>query len=158
MKILENKQFEITSNPIDLNKVVGFVTSPDTGGVCFFTGIVRGVTKIEAGDLKTDHLVYEAYAPMAEKKLQQIGLEIQKRHPKVKQVALIQRIGKLEVGDIAVAVACSAGHRNDGIFDAAEYGINRLKEIVPVWKQEVGTEGSAWVEGDYHPVPKDKQA
>jgi molybdopterin synthase catalytic subunit len=158
MKIIDTKLFEITLDPIDLNKVVDLVTSPDAGGVCFFTGIVRGITKVEDGDLETDHLVYEAYAPMAEKKLQQIGLEIQKSFPKVKQVALIQRIGKLKVGDIAVAVACASGHRTDGIFDAAEYGINRIKEIVPVWKQEVGTEGSIWVEGSYHPVAADNQA
>lgn len=70
---------------------------------------------------------------------------------------MLQRIGKLEIGDIAVAVACSAGHRHDGIFAAAEYGINRLKEIVPVWKQEIRHEGTEWVEGSYHPSTEDNE-
>ena len=158
MDSLKTKNYEITVDPIDLNQIVAQVIAPDVGGICFFTGIVRGITQCDQGDLETDHLVYEAYAPMAEQKLQQIGLEIQNRFPKVKQVALIQRIGKLEVGDIAVAVACASGHRTDGIFAAAEFGINRLKEIVPVWKQEVGTGGSVWVEGSYHPTVADNQA
>lgn len=159
MKIPGNKrkQFAIVEEPINLNQLISMVARPNVGGVCIFTGIVRGITFHEEKNLKTDYLVYEAYAPMAEQKLQQITIDIQNRFPKVKQVAMLQRIGKLEIGDIAVAVACSAGHRHDGIFAAAEYGINRLKEIVPVWKQEIKHEGTEWVEGSYHPSTEDNE-
>jgi molybdopterin synthase catalytic subunit len=154
---MENQinRFAIVEEPIDLNQVVCLVTSPDIGGVCFFTGMVRGITQLEDSKLETDHLVYEAYAPMAEQKLEQIAVEIRQRFPKVKQIALVQRVGRLEIGDIAVVVACASGHRNDGVFRAAEYGINRLKEIVPVWKKETGSAGEVWVEGSYHPTPED---
>ncbi len=149
------KLFSIVEEPIDLNQLTVMVTRPNIGGICIFTGVVRGITLLGEKNLITDHLVYEAYAPMAEQKLQQIAVEIKRHFPKVKQVAIVQRIGKLEIGAIAVAIACSAGHRSDDIFPAAKYGINRLKEIVPVWKQEVGTNGLEWVEGSYHPSAED---
>jgi len=150
-------QFAIVEEPIDLNQLVSMVTAPDVGGICFFTGIVRGVTYLEDKRLETDHLIYETYHSMAEQKLQQVATEIYQKYPAVKHVSLMQRIGRLEIGDIAVAVACSSGHRGDGIFTAAEYGINRLKEIVPIWKKEFGSEGSEWVVGSYHPTTQDNQ-
>ena len=153
----EQKHLSIVNEPIDLNQIVAKVTGPDVGGICLFTGVVRGVTRLEDKNLETDHLIYEAYTLMAELKLQQIETEIHKRFPKVKHISMVQRIGRLDIGDIAVAVACSSGHRGDGIFTAAEYGINRLKEIVPIWKKEVGPDGSAWVEGSYHPTTQDNQ-
>ncbi len=71
----------------------------------------------------------------------------------VQGIVIIQRIGHLEAGTPTVAIACSAGHRDTGVFEAARYGIDRLKQIVPVWKKEVGPEGEEWIEGEYFPEP-----
>lgn len=147
--------FAVTADPLDIDAIIAAITRPETGGVCIFTGTVRGLTAGETGPLKTDHLVYEAYERMAEKKLRQVAGEIRARFPKVQGVAIVQRTGRLEVGETTVLVACAAGHRHDGVFEAARFGIDRLKEIVPVWKKEVGPDGSAWVEGYYHPTRAD---
>lgn len=145
----------ITSDPLDIQGLLAHITRPETGGVCVFTGAVRGVTSGTGAQPRTDHLVYEAYEPMAEATLRQIAGEIRERFPKVQGIALVQRVGKLNVGDTTVLTACSAAHRDDGIFEAARYGIDRLKQIVPVWKKEVGPDGSLWVEGHYRPTPLD---
>ncbi len=147
--------FAITPNLPDLGTLINAITTPETGAVCFFNGTVRGVTFNSANQFETEYLLYEAYQPMAEKMLHQIASEIRERFPKVLGIAIVQRIGRLQVGDTTVIVACSSRHRDDGCFEATRYGINRLKEIVPVWKKEVGPEGSFWVEGYYHPTPTD---
>ena len=84
---------------------------------------------------------------MAEKTLQQLADEIRQRWADVQGVGIIQRIGRLEVGVPTVLVAVSASHRDTGVFEAARYGIDRLKEIVPVWKKEIGMDGGEWAEG-----------
>jgi molybdopterin synthase catalytic subunit len=73
----------------------------------------------------------------------------------VEGIAIVQRIGRLNPGTPTVLVACTAAHRDTGVFEAARYGIDRLKEIVPVWKKEVGPQGQEWVEGGYHPTQED---
>ncbi len=77
-------------------------------------------------------------------------------YPLVQGIAIVQRVGVLEVGQNTILIACSSGHRDQGCFEAARYGIDRLKEIVPVWKKEVRADGSAWVEGHYVPQPDDR--
>ena len=73
----------------------------------------------------------------------------------VRGVAIIQRIGKLNIGEMTTVVACASGHRDQGAFEAARYGIDRLKEIVPVWKKEVSQDQSTWIEGNYQPTAAD---
>jgi molybdopterin synthase catalytic subunit len=85
----------------------------------------------------------------------QIASEIWQRWPLVMGIAIVQRVGKLEIGETTTIVACAAAHRDQGAFEAARYGIDRLKEIVPVWKKEVGRDRSVWVEGDYRPTQED---
>jgi MoaE-MoaD fusion protein len=143
--------FRVTEAPIDLNELVASVTLPSTGAVCTFTGTVRGVSV----DHETAQLHYEAYAPMAETKMKQVAAEIRERWPAVQGIAVVQRVGRLSVGEFTVLIAVSAGHRDQGVFDAARYGIDRLKEIVPVWKKEIGPGGEHWVEGHYHPNADD---
>ncbi len=70
-------------------------------------------------------------------------------------MALVQRLGRLAVGQHTTFVACAGAHRDVGVFEAARYGINRLKEIVPVWKKEVGADHSQWIEGHYRPTVDD---
>src|SRR5512139_41314 len=143
--------YRITDGPIDLNELVAAVTLPATGAVCTFTGTVRGVS----ADHETAQLHYEAYTPMAEAKMKQVAAEIRERWPAVQGIAIVQRVGRLSVGEFTVLIAVSAGHRDQGVFEAARYGIDRLKEIVPVWKKEIGPGGEQWVEGHYHPTASD---
>ena len=144
----------ITDQPISMDRLVEQIVNDHCGAVCTFTGTVRGVTT--RGDAhETSALEYEAYQPMAEAKLKQIAAEIRQLYPKVIGIAIVQRVGWMEAGTPSVAVACSSSHRDAGVFEAARYGIDRLKEIVPVWKKEITPQGEEWVDGTYQPKPGD---
>jgi molybdopterin converting factor subunit 1 len=150
--------FRLAHESIDHDELIAAITVPETGAVCVFSGMVRGRTN-KAGDLlETERLEYEAYEPMAVAKMKQVAAEIRERWPLVQGIAIVQRVGVLSVGQNTVLIACSSGHRDQGCFEAARYGIDRLKEIVPVWKKEVGRDGSAWVEGHYMPTPDDRES
>jgi len=144
----------IVEGEIDLNRLLAQITLPASGAGCLFTGMVRGITQ-RGEPHETSYLEYEAYQPMAENKMRQVANEIRHRWPDIQGVAIVQRIGHLDPNTPTVLVACTAAHRDTGVFDAARFGIDRLKEIVPVWKKEVGPDGEVWVEGDYHPRPED---
>jgi molybdopterin converting factor subunit 1 len=144
--------FAIVEDALDLNDLLAQITLPTTGAACLFSGMVRAITSRGEGH-ETSYLEYEAYKPMAEEKMRQVANEIRSRWPDVEGVAIVQRIGRLDPGTPTVLIACTAGHRDTGVFEAARYGIDRLKEIVPVWKKEVGPQGQAWVEGEYIPKP-----
>lgn len=145
----------ITTDQLDLNDIVRRLTLPTSGAVVIFTGAVRATEKVAGGKWKADRqvaqLYYEAYIPMAEAKLQQVAAEMRERFPHIEGIALIQRVGLLDAGEPTIVVAVSAPHRGDGCFEAARYGIDRIKEIVPVWKKEIGPNGEAWIEGHYRP-------
>lgn len=143
---------EITENEIDLNELVERITLHSTGAAAIFTGMVRGVTSRD-NPHETVYLEYESYKPMAEGKMLQVADEIRSRWPTVEGIAIVQRVGRLYPRTPTVLIACTAAHRDTGVFDAARYGIDRLKEIVPVWKKEVSPSGEVWVEGDYFPKP-----
>jgi len=144
--------FSITEDEIDLNDLLARITLTNTGAAAIFTGMVRGMTS--RGDAhETEYLEYEAYVPMAEEKMKQVAEEIRARWSIIEGIAIVQRIGKLYPKTPTVLVACTAAHRDTGVFEAARYGIDRLKEIVPVWKKEIGPGGEFWVEGDYIPKP-----
>jgi MoaE-MoaD fusion protein len=144
----------VIEGQLNLDELVALITLPTTGAACVFTGMVRG--KTDRGDAhETASLEYEAYIPMAEAKMVQVADEIRQRWPAVEGIAIVQRIGQLKPGTPTVLIACSAAHRDTGVFEAARYGIDRLKEIVPVWKKEIGPQGEVWVEGKYHPQPGD---
>ena len=144
--------FSITEDEIDLNDLLAKITLTSTGAAAIFTGLVRGVTSRD-NPHETAYLEYEAYVPMAEAKMKQVADEIRAKWPAVEGIAIVQRIGKLYPKTPTVLIACTAAHRDTGVFDAARYGIDRLKEIVPVWKKEVSPDGESWVEGDYIPKP-----
>jgi len=144
--------FSITEDEIDLNLLLEQITLSSTGAAAIFTGMVRGITSRD-NQHETAHLEYEAYKPMAEAKMKQVANEIHERWTTIEGIAIIQRIGRLYPRTPTVLIACTSPHRDTGVFDAARYGIDRLKEIVPVWKKEVGPNGEEWVEGDYIPKP-----
>jgi len=142
----------ITESEIDLNHLLTQITLTSTGAAAIFTGMVRGETK-RSDPHETIYLDYEAYIPMAEAKMKQVADEIRRKWPTVEGIAIVQRIGRLYPKTPTVLIACTAAHRDTGVFEAARYGIDRLKEIVPVWKREISPDGEEWVEGDYQPKP-----
>ncbi|RJP48276.1 MAG: molybdenum cofactor biosynthesis protein MoaE [Anaerolineaceae bacterium] len=142
--------FSITESKIDLDDLLAKITLDSTGAAAIFTGMVRGITA-RSDPYETAYLEYESYKPMAESKMRQVADEIRERWSAIEGIAIVQRIGKLYPGAPTVLIACTAAHRDTGVFEAARYGIDRLKEIVPVWKKEVGPTGEEWVEGDYIP-------
>jgi MoaE-MoaD fusion protein len=146
--------YSITEDELDLNDLLAQITLTGTGAAAIFTGMVRGETRRDDPH-DTVYLEYEAYVPMAETKMKQVADEIRQRWPTVEGIAIVQRVGRLYPKTPTVLIACTAAHRDTGVFDAARYGIDRLKEIVPVWKKEVGPDGEEWVEGDYAPKSKD---
>ena len=145
--------FAITEDELNLDVLLAQITLPSTGAACFFTGMVRGETNKEDQPPQTEYLEYEAYVPMAEAKIQQVADEIRQRWPTIEGIAIVQRVGRLYPMTPTVLIACTAAHRNTGVFEAARYGIDRLKEIVPIWKKEVSPQGDEWVEGEYKPKP-----
>ena len=145
----------ITEDAFDLDAILERISLPTTGAAVAFTGIVRGRTERDQPH-DTLYLEYEAYQPMAQEKLAQVAAEMRQKWPSLEGIAVIQRVGRLEAGSPTTLVACTSAHRDTGVFEAARYGIDRLKEIVPVWKKEIGPNGEEWVEGDYIPKSEDR--
>jgi molybdopterin synthase catalytic subunit len=133
------KRFEITGEPLSVDDVVSRLLDPAVGGISTFVGVVRE----QSGGRPTDYLEYEAYPEMAERELRRIGDEIRERWPSVREVAIVHRTGRLEIGETIVVIAVSSAHRAE-TFDATHYAIDRLKEIVPIWKKEVYVDGQEW--------------
>jgi molybdopterin synthase catalytic subunit len=147
----DRKLYEITDQPLSLDDVASRVTRPDCGAITTFAGVVRGETATNEGVRDTDFLEYEAYTEMAERLMAQIGDEIRQKWPKVAEVSILHRIGRLEIGEPSVVIAVSTPHRGDGCFEACRYAIERLKAIVPIWKQENWSDGQVWIEGPRQP-------
>lgn len=145
------EKFAVTFDPISLDAIAARVVKPETGAVAVFGGVVRNVSQGKA----VERLEYEAYEEMAVAKLKQVAAEAREQWPKIVDIAIVQRIGRLQIGENAVAVAVSSPHRGDGCFEACAYAINRLKEIVPIWKKEFSPDGAEWIESDYLPSEAD---
>jgi len=129
----------LTHEPLDADALTRSVASPLAGAVVLFLGTVRGVT----GNEVTLALEYDAYAPMAAAGLAKLEADVRTRWSVI-GVALVHRLGRLEVGEVSVAVAVSSPHRVDA-FEAARYAIDTLKADVPIWKKDVRPAGDAWV-------------
>ena len=130
----------LTHDPIDYFALTDEVRRPHCGGVVLFLGTVRDLT----GDKVTLALDYEAYPAMAEKKMAEIEADTRARWP-VGEMAMVHRLGRLDIGEVSVAVAVSCPHRAEA-FEACRHAIDRLKELVPIWKKENWADGSTdWV-------------
>jgi molybdopterin synthase catalytic subunit len=145
------KLFELVEAPLSADDAVRRVTRPDCGAVVTFAGTVRGETSTAEGARGTDFLEYEAYASMAERTMARIGDEIRERWPQVREVCILHRSGRIEIGEPSVVIAVATPHRGDGCFEACAFAIERLKAIVPIWKQENWSDGQVWVEGPRQP-------
>ncbi len=133
------KLFQITSQEISVDEVLSRLADPAVGALSAFVGVARG----ETDEREVRYLEYEAYPEMAQAELRRIGDEIRERWPTIREVAIVHRTGRLEIGETIVVIAVSAAHRQ-GVFEATRYAIERLKEIVPIWKKEVWAGGEAW--------------
>ncbi len=145
----EEPRFVVTDEPLSADKLVKLVSNPHAGAVLTFVGTVREFTRGQ----RTVSLSYEAYIPMAVEKMKQIAAEMEERWPGV-QVAMHHRIGELAIEEIAVVIAVATPHRNES-FEAGRYAIERLKQIVPIWKKEIWEDGSEWKghqQGPWNPL------
>ncbi len=131
--------FKIVHDPISVEEVTNLVSRREAGAITVFIGTVRELTKGK----RTLSLEYQAYDTMAVKMLGQIGEEIKNKWPDA-LVAITHRTGKLEIADIAVVIAVSAPHRKTA-YEANEYSIERIKQIVPIWKKEFWEDGTMWI-------------
>jgi MoaE-MoaD fusion protein len=139
----EGHYFALTRAPIDTREVVARVQQGIDGAVVTFEGVVRNNSKGRA----TRFLDYECYEAMAIRKMAEIGREIAAAAA-ISRIALVHRLGRLEIGEASVAVIVAAPHRK-AAFEAALEGINRLKRLVPIWKKEYFEDGEVWVEGEW---------
>jgi molybdopterin synthase catalytic subunit len=137
--------YRVQEEPLDPRHLESIVAHPGAGAIATFIGTVRDHGRGQS----VTHLEYEAYAPAAETMLAQIGEEIRQRW-QTDRVAIAHRIGMLEVGESSVVISVASAHR-DAAFDACRYAIERIKEIVPIWKKEHYSDGAVWIgsEHDY---------
>jgi molybdopterin synthase catalytic subunit len=136
----------VTSNPLDLQHLASLVgpgtsDGPGAGAVVTFLGLVRNHNL----GRRVLWLEYEAYEPLAVRALQRIGEEVSGHWPSVR-LAVHHRIGRLEIGEASVAIAAASPHRADA-FAVSRYAIERVKQIVPIWKHEYFEGGDVWIEG-----------
>ena len=131
--------FAVVDTPIVTDDVIQKVQSRNAGAITVFIGTVREMTNGK----RTLWLEYDAYVPMAVKNLTKIGEEIVEKWPNTK-VAITHRIGRLEISDAAVVIAVSSPHRQ-AAYEANQYAIERIKEIVPIWKKEYWEDGTKWI-------------
>ncbi len=132
--------FRIVEEPIDVGALILEAQRPDCGAVATFLGTTR---VDESGGASVEYLEYEAYRPMADRKLEEIGAEIRERW-EVGYVAIVHRIGHVGPGEASVAIVVATPRRGPA-FEASRYAIERIKEIVPIWKREVWSDGYVWV-------------
>jgi molybdopterin synthase catalytic subunit len=132
--------FRVVRDPLSPDAIAQMVDEPGAGGIAIFSGVVRNQT----GGRPVKFLEYEGHEPMAEAKLAEIGAAIRTRWSGVRRVAMLHRLGRLEIGESSVLIAVSAAHRGEA-FAACEYAIDTLKRTVPIWKKEHFEDGEVWV-------------
>jgi MoaE-MoaD fusion protein len=140
--VIEGDVFQLVREPIRPQELLESLKAPEDGALVVFDGFVRN--NFKGG--KTLYLEYEAYEPMAYAKMRSIGAEIREKFS-IHRVAMVHRLGRLEIGETSVWIAVSAAHRG-AAFDACRYAIDTLKRAVPIWKKEFFAGGAVWAEGE----------
>ena len=132
--------FAIIDEQIDVGALIYAAQRPDCGAISTFVGTTR---IDESGGASVEYLEYEAYRPMADRKLEEIGAEIEERWD-VREVSIVHRIGRVGPGEASVAIVVASPRRGEA-FEASRYAIERIKQVVPIWKREVWSDGYVWV-------------
>src|ERR1700687_4558919 len=138
---------QLVREPIGIGTLLGHVRAPGDGAVVTFDGFVRN----QSHNRRTLYLDYEAYESMALAKMREIGVQLHEKY-RIHRVAIVHRLGRLEIGDTSVFIAVSAPHRADA-FDACRFAIDTLKRSVPIWKKEYFEDGAVWADGELPPAP-----
>ena len=142
---------EITGEPLDPEAITAKVRKNSNGAVVTFLGTTRNFTRGQ----RVLRLEYEAYRPMADKKLAEIAKEIRERWS-IEDAAIAHRLGPLKIGDISLVVAIASPHRKEA-FAACQYAVDRIKQMVPIWKKEFFEGGEVWVSSQ-EDVPAEEPA
>src|SRR5208283_2797359 len=143
----ENYLYELMRSAIDPAALVRHVRTGQDGAIVTFDGFVRK----ESHGRATKYLEYEAYEPMALAKMREIGAQLHEKFA-IHRVAMVHRLGRLEISETSVFIAVSAPHRA-AAFDACRYAIDALKRLVPIWKKEYFADGAVWADGELPPTP-----
>jgi molybdopterin synthase catalytic subunit len=131
--------FRLTRQPIQIQELIDFVGSPEAGAIATFIGTTRNNNE----GRRVIALDYDAYDEMAEAELTRLGAEAKKRWP-IERIAIVHRVGPVQIGEASVAIAVSAGHRQPA-FEACRFAIEEIKKTVPIWKKEVFEGGEVWI-------------
>jgi len=139
--------YQLVREPIEMAVLARHVRAPEDGAIVTFDGFVRN----QSHDRATLYLDYEAYESMALAKMREIGAQLHEKY-RIHRVAIVHRLGRLEIGDTSVFIAVSAPHRA-AAFDACRFAIDTLKRTVPIWKKEYFEDGAVWADGELPPTP-----
>jgi MoaE-MoaD fusion protein len=139
--------YELVRETIKMEALAQHVRAPEDGATVTFDGFVRNGSHNRA----TLYLEYEAYETMALAKMQEIGVQLHEKC-RIHRVALVHRLGRLEIGETSIFIAVSAPHRA-AAFDACRFAIDTLKRTVPIWKKEYFADGAVWADGELPPAP-----
>ena len=134
--------FRLTYAPMDPQELVRSVQRDESGAVTLFYGVVRNHSEGRA----VERLEYEAHESMALRKMEEVAAEARRRFPDISEIGVWHRVGTLEIGETSLLVAVASPHRKES-FEACHWAVDRVKEVVPVWKKEHWAGGAAWVEG-----------
>ena len=144
---IQEDKFELVRGVIDAAAMVRHVRAGQDGAIVTFDGFVRN----ESHGRETSYLEYEAYESMAIGKIKEIAAQIHEQFA-IHRVAIVHRLGRLEIGETSVFIAVSAPHRG-AAFDACRFAIDTLKRTVPIWKKEYFADGAVWADGELPPTP-----
>jgi molybdopterin synthase catalytic subunit len=144
---VEEDKLELVREAIDTAPLTQYVRGEKDGAIATFDGFVRN----QSQGRMTRYLEYEAYEPMALGKMKEIAAQIHQQF-RIHRLAMVHRLGRLEIGETSVFIAVSAPHRG-AAFDACRFAIDTLKKTVPIWKKEFFADGAVWADGELPPTP-----
>lgn len=140
---VEGRVFQLVRDPIDTRQIAGSLQRPEDGAVVIFEGVVRNNSE----EKPVRFLEYDAYEPMALKKLEEVG-SLAKSKFDIRDIAIVHRLGHMEIGECSTVIVVASAHRGPA-FDACRFAIDTIKQIVPIWKKEFYLDGSTWIEGTH---------
>src|SRR5258707_194279 len=147
MATLHDDIYQLVRDPIEVDSLVRHVRAPEDGAIVTFDGFVRN----QSHNRPTLYLDYEAYESMALAKMREIAAQLHEKFA-IHRVAIVHRLGRLEIGETSVFIAVSAPHRA-AAFEACRFAIDTLKRTVPIWKKEYFEDGAVWADGELPPTP-----